>query len=165
VPTDIPTPRIFSAKFVKMAKERVNCEMCSKQLSKYSLNYHMQYMHSQGTIGKFKCDLCDYSPRMQSDLNRHIRTVHLSVKRWKCMLCDFSAAQQYNLSNHVKSFHLKEEDYIFSCVMSPSQAFPPLIHTSGQCMRKYETIHVLNVTMHQLNHLVCIYTSKPCMIK
>jgi hypothetical protein len=43
---DKPTPQIFSANFVNMTKESVNCELCSKQLNKSNLRVHMHYMHS-----------------------------------------------------------------------------------------------------------------------
>jgi hypothetical protein len=95
-----------------MSKEHVNCELCSKQLSKTSLRRHMHYMHSdQSKLDKVHCVLCDYAPRCQSNLENHIINVHLGVKKWKCMLCDFTSGGSGGLTNHVRSVHLKEEDY------------------------------------------------------
>jgi hypothetical protein len=112
VARDKPTPGIFSANFIKMAKERVNRKLCSKQLSESSLKRHMHILRSdQSKLDKLQCVLCNYPPRNQSSLDQHILVVHLGVKKWKCMLCDFAAGRSGSLAHHVKSIHLKEVDY------------------------------------------------------
>jgi hypothetical protein len=83
------------------------------------------------------------------------------------MLCDFAAGRSDNLKDHVKSVHLKEDNYNYKCQLCDVtfSSIPPIIYPSRQCMIIYETINVLNVTMHQLNHLFCLYTSRKCMKK
>jgi hypothetical protein len=114
VETDQPTHHKFSGSLVKMSKvkERVKCGLCSSQLSsRKSLYNHMQYMHSdQSNMDKFHCLLCDYTPRNQVNLDKHILCVHLGVKKWKCELCEFVAGRAGQLKMHVQRCHAKEKN-------------------------------------------------------
>ena len=53
----------------------------------------------------FKCDICDYICSQKMDMNRHIASVHEGKKPFKCVICDYSCSQKGNMSTHVASVH------------------------------------------------------------
>ena len=51
-----------------------------------TLNRHKKAVH---VLKSFKCDQCKYRAKRESDLKKHIETVHDGEKDAKCDLCDY----------------------------------------------------------------------------
>ena len=66
-------------KNVHNKNERVICTECYKSLQKDSLHLHRKLFHS-GEQPKLSCKICTYKTICQSNLNKHIKSVHQSRK-------------------------------------------------------------------------------------
>ena len=53
----------------------------------------------------FKCKICDYKSATKGNLKRHIESVHEGIKPFKYTICDFKASEKRNLSKHIESVH------------------------------------------------------------
>ncbi|XP_047740916.1 zinc finger protein 85-like isoform X2 [Hyalella azteca] len=58
-------------------------------------------------IKPYKCDLCAYAAVNKAHLFHHIAVVHQKLRRYKCHECAYAAAVKSNLTHHVKAVHLK----------------------------------------------------------
>ena len=63
-------------------------------------------VHDQTEKFKYPCDLCGYEATQQSNLKRHIESVHQKIK-YPCNICEYQATTQTSLKTHVKSVHEK----------------------------------------------------------
>ena len=79
---------------------------------KKMLNKHIINSHDEGNKS-FRCELCDQTFSLKSDLYRHFMSVHETKKPFKCDICDYSFSQKGNLSKHVESVH--EQKRPFKC--------------------------------------------------
>jgi hypothetical protein len=54
-----------------------------------------------------KCpyDTCDYSSKLQGNLNKHVATVHEGKRPFVCEKCGYRFAERSKLKKHIKSFH------------------------------------------------------------
>lgn len=86
----------------KKPKE-VECDVCSKKMSRYSLKTHM-LVHSDEK--NYECDICQKRCRFKSAIVTHM-IVHLKDKRFKCDLCPKSFSVRNYLEKH-KYVHLKD---------------------------------------------------------
>lgn len=50
----------------------------------------------------YKCNYCERSFSISSNLQRHVRNIHNKEKPFKCPLCDRCFGQQTNLDRHLK---------------------------------------------------------------
>jgi len=58
------------------------------------------------------CRLCGSSFLAQSDLARHVETVHHRLRRWQCPSCQFQGLQKGHLTTHIASVHATERRYV-----------------------------------------------------
>ena len=92
------------------------CPICGKEFpGKYwqgNLQVHMKNKHKiniQKLAVKFKCDVCDMSFTTKSNLQTHIKTVHLNMIFHACSQCTKSYSEKRNLNRHIKEVHMKTE--------------------------------------------------------
>ena len=52
-------------------------------------------------IKDIKCEFCDYTCSINSNLQQHIKAVHYKIKNIKCDLCDFKCSLNSNLQTHI----------------------------------------------------------------
>ena len=90
------------------------CPICEKEFpGKYwqgNLQVHMKNKHKiniKKLAVKFKCDVCDASFITKSNLQTHIKTVHLKIIFHACSQCTKSYSQKQNLNRHIKEVHMK----------------------------------------------------------
>jgi uncharacterized C2H2 Zn-finger protein len=50
----------------------------------------------------YKCEYCERSFSISSNLQRHVRNIHNKERPFKCNLCDRCFGQQTNLDRHLK---------------------------------------------------------------
>jgi hypothetical protein len=60
---------------------------------------------------KFNCDQCEKSFGHKSNLNKHVKTVHLKQKNFKCEHCEKSFGQKGHLKVHIKTIHLNQKNF------------------------------------------------------
>lgn len=79
-----------------------------------SLSNHIRFRHLDDK--PFKCELCDFRSKTQSDLACHHR-VHLPDGFYKCneVGCDYSARSPSALSWHYRRVHANEVDPMYCC--------------------------------------------------
>merc|ERR1712150_223184 len=53
------------------------------------------------------CDQCEYTTSDKSNLRRHIKTKHATIKEFNCNDCDYATNRKDNLLTHLKSSHKK----------------------------------------------------------
>jgi len=58
------------------------------------------------------CRMCGSSFLAQSDLARHVETVHHRLRRWQCPSCEFQGLQKGHLTTHIASVHATERRYV-----------------------------------------------------
>ena len=80
------------------------CELCSfialqpRQLQEHTNRKHL------GIKEDTPCDQCDYNPRDQGNLLKHIRSKHEGL-RYPCHLCELKATSPQSLKIHIRSIH------------------------------------------------------------
>ena len=55
--------------------------------------------------GDFQCPHCDFSKRLQSTVNMHIKAKHSGTFKHKCEHCNYECPAKQTLDNHVISKH------------------------------------------------------------
>jgi len=78
-----------------------------------SLNSNLQ-RHIKSVHNKIKdveCEFCDYTCSLNSNLQRHIKSVHNKIKDVECEFCDYTCSQNSDLQKHIKSVHNKIKDF------------------------------------------------------
>ena len=62
---------------------------------------------------RFKCHQCDYNCSKNSDLKRHIKSVHDKIKDIECPKedCDYNCSKNSTLKRHIKMVHDKIKDF------------------------------------------------------
>jgi len=63
---------------------------------------------TEGTIGKFKCNLCDYKASLKATLKLHILQVHIG-KTYNCVKCEFTTKQKEFLKKHLNEAHKAQD--------------------------------------------------------
>ena len=51
------------------------------------------------------CDLCPFSSTIAAEIEKHLISAHLQVKRFRCQQCKFKADRQYRLTMHLRVTH------------------------------------------------------------
>ena len=59
----------------------------------------------------YKCDKCEYSSSLKSNLNQHVTCVHALEKPFKCTLCNYAASIKSNLNQHIRCVHAKTKPF------------------------------------------------------
>ena len=126
---------------MRLHKEKIECNICGKIISQGYMKTHLQncllepkspksksksqypkskftQKSSQENNTMFRCTECEYSTRDKSNLKKHVRNVHLTMK----YNCDFCAKKFNNVDlfqNHIKVHETKmnkEEEIVwFEC--------------------------------------------------
>ena len=92
----------------KIQKKNFVCTQCTASYTRnLSLQRHINGVHLKLKQYKCTFDNCDYSTAWSSGLNSHRDTKHHGVKRFRCSICDFKAYKNSNLNRHLNSVHLK----------------------------------------------------------
>ena len=71
-----------------------------------NLKDHIDYKHGNKKKD-FPCDKCDMSFENNGKRQRHIDTVHNSIRHY-CNFCPFSYARKDHLTSHVKKKHAEQ---------------------------------------------------------
>ena len=59
----------------------------------------------------FTCDKCSYETKEESNIKRHIKTVHDKIKECKCDKCDYVCSRNNTLKIHINTVHDKIRDF------------------------------------------------------
>lgn len=59
---------------------------------------------------KFVCDTCGFGFYTNSDLQKHVSSVHLLLRPYKCTVCDKRFGERSNATKHFKSVHEKQKN-------------------------------------------------------
>lgn len=65
----------------KLTKMKINCPVCSKELWLQNLKNHIECVHKKNKT--HDCHICKKKFYCKSNLNRHIKEIHLGSKRTK----------------------------------------------------------------------------------
>lgn len=85
-----------------------SCGRCGEKFdSEESLKAHDITVHQ----GRFLCDECPLSYARNSDLLKHLRTVHNRQKPFSCDLCSVKFGQKHHLRRHQRNVHDKERNF------------------------------------------------------
>lgn len=92
---------------VQQNHSRICCEVCGSQQLKKQIKRHMRIHESQTCVERIKChfDNCLHSFTRKSNLNQHIRAVHLGLRPFKCRFheCEMSFSHKAVRDNHEKT--------------------------------------------------------------
>ena len=75
------------------------------------------------------CSLCSkqfFGPNRQYVLNRHVQTIHGSLKPYNCSYCDYKAARKDHITRHEKMVHT-----LRTAASAVSRLLPALQSNSG----------------------------------
>ena len=81
---------------------KINCNLCNKVISKYSLKMHLLSHDEHKKI--FKCTMCEKEFGHPMSLKNHKETVHDRL-RFECNQCSYQATQKSHLKTHKQSIH------------------------------------------------------------
>ena len=86
----------------KTSDQSVLCEICGKSFSKKSLlSVHMKY-HT----GKFTCSICDKICVSQYNLSQHYKAHKHSEEKVTCQYCSLKFVSKSSVKRHIKGVHL-----------------------------------------------------------
>ena len=92
----------------EIKKERIQCHLCNKSLSKIKLMEHISKVHEN--IRNHKCEKCGKSFLSNAHLRRH-RSVHENeFQNHKCDICKKVLSSKTYLLKHMKMVHGNECD-------------------------------------------------------
>lgn len=100
---------------------KIMCEVCNECfISKVSLKEHRETTHKDSNI--LKCDYCDASFTLKTNLLRHMKLLHVQAQSHKsegpkftCEVCAINFSRRDNLSRHLKRKHGPISDFVFEC--------------------------------------------------
>ena len=104
-------------------KESFNCDKCS--FATYNHDYlinHSKRVHDK--IKNHKCELCNYEAFSRSEIDLHVRNLHLyniGKEKLKCGRCDYSSLYKSTLLRHNKCHHPKEDQEYLKCTECPKK--------------------------------------------
>ena len=81
-----------------------NCDLCNKK------DNDRRNIKKLLNVDKFKCVLCEFKCPVNTNLQKHIKSVHNKIKDFECELCDFKCTGKGNLKQHVRYTHDKIKD-------------------------------------------------------
>lgn len=61
---------------------------------------------------KFICDVCNFGFYTNSDLQKHVSSVHLLLRPYPCTACDKKFGERSNATKHFKSVHERQKNAI-----------------------------------------------------
>ena len=90
-------------------EELQNCHNCDNQFLTYDFEVHQldcKGKDSESEINaKLKCDYCDLTSTRQSDLNKHILSVHNQMKNHECDACSMKFTTLQSMKKHITNAH------------------------------------------------------------
>lgn len=95
----------------KLEQNLLHCNHCDyTTVRQGNLNRHMlTHANKVHTIGKFKCDKCDFSDDKKNRLTQHLKRKHPMVDNvFECRECDFRTLLEDELGKHIKEQHSKK---------------------------------------------------------
>jgi hypothetical protein len=103
-----PTPRIRRRRNkTTPADAKYSCELCGRGFCRsYNKKSHME-RHKENREKQFKCDKvnCTMEFDRKTDLDRHIKSVHLKIKDWICHKCGDAFSRKDTLRRQVYEDH------------------------------------------------------------
>ena len=132
-----------------MVKRQAKCDVCEFRSGLPEMRKHMKQEHPKHE--RFKCDLCDSSFLLKSDINVHKNQYHFSQEHQSlmCDICGKNFAKQQTLDNHVFVAHKDKCD---------SAGF-----TCDKCGRHYVTLQQLKqhlAVVHRQKFYICTLCEK-----
>ena len=116
IPMEVGNVKKFDTNLVAVEKRIIsresiiNCNICQKSFP--WLSDLDRHMRSVHMREKgFFCDICHISFSQNSKLSRHVKSVHEGEKPFFCDICHNSFSRKSNLSQHLKSVHEGEKPF------------------------------------------------------
>ncbi|XP_038221181.1 zinc finger protein 836-like [Zerene cesonia] len=76
------------------------CPMCPERfISNYKKIVHLRFVHHQSVV-LHRCDTCGREYNLKSQLERHVRSVHMQERKFECEVCRKRFFTQYRLTRH-----------------------------------------------------------------
>ena len=91
-------------------RERFSCDKCDYKC-KFKSQLQVHIRHVHLKIKDFPCNKCEYKCSDNSHLQKHIRHVHLKIKDFACDKCEYKCSHNSHLQAHIKQVHDKIKDY------------------------------------------------------
>lgn len=89
--------------------QKEKCLQCDQQVSKSNMRQHVKSIHAGVTV---QCPQCDHRSSGNSDLKRHIKSVHDKLQDQQCPQCEFKCSRACSLQLHIKGVHSQIKDYL-----------------------------------------------------
>jgi uncharacterized Zn-finger protein len=91
------------------------CVLCGKKKSRTSGKKNNNTGHFEcfkcSPKGKVLCGECGQCFGQNSDLKKHIRTIHEQRKDFKCPTCQLTFGQSSTLARHIRAVHEQRKDF------------------------------------------------------
>lgn len=91
----------------KKSHEKVECKVCNKLVSPYSIKYHLS---AHENTKKFECDLCSTKFKSKANVRLHLNQSHPNGK-FDCIRCHKKFSNIYELFKHHKTHSSMEKRF------------------------------------------------------
>ncbi|XP_044261207.1 zinc finger protein 600-like [Tribolium madens] len=89
--------------YIHFNRRNYKCEFCDKAFNtNKNLRSHILVVHTESTLWKYGCDLCNRRFPLKSGFEQHMKR-HTGDKRFGCHICDKSFVSRSELQKHVGS--------------------------------------------------------------
>ena len=98
------------------ASSKLVCTSCAKVFSSIrGLQCHEGMVHSNASIS-LRCKICDKAFTGRSNLNTHVKNIHLTPTKFACQFCEKVFNAKLYLQRHKVAMHSNAEDtVVFVC--------------------------------------------------
>ena len=99
-----------------------------------------------------KCHTCNRTFSRLFDLQIHIKTVHLKLKRYKCTICNYACYFRMKLNSHVATIHGKQANSeTVENLNVNEQASQPVAGNSVATDRYIKRFNFKNINLPEIN--------------
>ena len=106
------------------------CAFCDFDTPRvHLLAFHVEECHKNTPKNQFECQLCGYAFFQNSQLSRHIKTVHMQLQQYKCDGCEYRASRKSLILRHKKAKHDGIKDHkCEACTFACSSSYNLKMH-------------------------------------
>ena len=69
------------------------------------------HINTHEGVKPFQCDACDKAYANRSNLDQHIKSVHIAEKKYRCDQCVMGFTTKQYLKRHIKTVHTTERPF------------------------------------------------------